>query len=390
MAKVESLGLNRVQEIYQDRTQRVRELKADGKKVIGYLHIYPVLEIMTAADLVPYSMFGDMKEPITKADSALPTIVCPFLRSLLDQGLKGKYDFLDGVVMAHMCEVGEKLAHVWRTYIDLPYSHFIDTPHTTYQVAVEHHKEQLKAFKESLEEFTGTEITPGRLKAAVEMHNEQRALVRELYDLKKPDPPLISGTETLKVIMALMSLPVEEGNDLLRQVISELKQGSRAPEKKSARLLVWGSMMDNTALIDMVEDSGANVVMDDLWVGSQPYFADVEATDDPLDGLAYRYLVELKCPRTFKATPVDSTRKVYMDDLESRFRYVKDFAEEWKVNGVVLETMRYCDIQGYDVPALRDYLDSNGLPSTHIDWNYSEAALAPLRTRIQAFVEVVG
>ena len=149
MAKVESRGLNRVEEIYQDRAQRVKELKAEGKKIIGYLHIYPVLEMLTALDLVPYSMFGDMREPITKADAALPTIVCPFLRSLLDLGLKGKYEFLDGVVMAHMCEVGEKLAHVWRTYIDLPYNHFIDTPHTTYRAALKHHKEIETMLKEA-------------------------------------------------------------------------------------------------------------------------------------------------------------------------------------------------------------------------------------------------
>jgi len=390
VAKVESRGLNRVKEIYQDRAQRARELKAEGKKIIGYLHLYPVLEMLTALDLVPYSMFGDMREPITKADAALPTMVCPFLRSLLDLGLKGKYDFLDGVVMAHMCEVGEKLAHVWRTYIDLPYSYFIDTPHTTYRASLNHHKEQLKEFKKSLEEFTGKELSQERLREAIRLHNEQRALVRELYELKKPDPPLISGTETIRILIALMSIPVQEGNDLLRQVISEVKQGDHAPEKKSARLLIWGSMMDNTALVEMIESAGANVVMDDIWVGSQAYFPDVEPTDDPLDGLVHRYLEELKCPRTFPATSVDSTKKVYMEDLGRRFRYIKDYAERWNANGVILETIRYCDIHGYDVPALRDYLDSIGLPNTHIEWDYSEAALAPLRTRIQAFTEVIG
>jgi benzoyl-CoA reductase/2-hydroxyglutaryl-CoA dehydratase subunit BcrC/BadD/HgdB len=140
----------------------------------------------------------------------------------------------------------------------------------------------------------------------------------------------------------------------------------------------------------MIESTGANVVMDNILVGSRPYFADVELTDDHLDGLAHRYLVDLKHPRTFVATPVDSTKKIYLEDLENRFHYVKDYAEEWNANGVVLETMRYCDVYGYDVPALRDYLDNVGLPNTHIEWDYSEAALAPLRTRIQAFVEVVG
>ena len=235
MAKVESQGLNRVREIYHDRTRRVKELKAEGKKIIGYLHIYPVLEMLTAFDLVPYSMFGDIRTPITKADACLPTIVCPFLRSLMDLGLKGRYDFLDGAVTAHMCEVGEKFTHVWRTYIDLPYSYYIDTPHTTHEAAQKRHTGRLEEFKKSLESFTGKKLSPERLKEAIKIHNEQRALVRELYDLKKPDPPLISGTETIRVLVALTSIPVEEGNDLLRQVISEVKAGTHAPEKKSAR-----------------------------------------------------------------------------------------------------------------------------------------------------------
>ncbi|MBI2832344.1 MAG: 2-hydroxyacyl-CoA dehydratase [Chloroflexi bacterium] len=391
VARVESKGLKRAKELYQDRPQRVKELKAEGKKVIGYLHLYPVLELLTAADLVPYAMLGDMREPITKADSCLPTIVCPFLRSIMDIGLKGRYDFLDGVVMAHMCEVGEKLAHVWRTYIHLPYSFFLDTPHATYDSAVKQHKEQLKVFKKSLESSTGKEITLEKLREAIKLHNEQRALVRELYDLRKPDPPLISGVETLQVLIATMSIPVEEGNDLLRQVISDVKvRRDGGPEKKPARLLLWGSMIDDTALVEVIESVGANLVMDDIWVGSSAYFSDVEVTEDPLDGLAYRYLMKLKCPRTFRGSAATDKKRDYMKDLEKRFGYLRDYARDWNVNGIILETIRYCDIHGYEVPGLRDYLDSVGLPNAYVEHDYSEAALAPIRTRIQGFVEVLG
>lgn len=391
MVKVETQGLNRVKEIYKDRSLRARELKAEGKKVIGYLDIYPVLEMLTALGLVPYRILGDMSEPLTKADMCLPTVVCPFLRSVMDLGLKGRYDFLDGAVMAHTCEVGEKLAHIWRIYINPPYFHFIDTPHTTREAAVKHHKELLEDFKKTLEAFTGKELSTERLKEAVKLHNQQRALVTELYGLRKPDPPLISGVETLQVMVALVSLPVEEGSELLKQVISEVKQRKDGPPKQPARLLVWGSMIDSISLIDMIESSGASVVIDDTTLGSRAYFSQVELTDDPLDGLAYRYLVELKSPRTFRETVLSETeRKDYMTDLENRFSYLKDYAKEWNVNGVILEALRYCDIHGYEVPGLKDYLDSIGLPNIYLEHDYSEAALAPLRTRVQAFLEIIG
>ncbi len=384
-------GLPRVKEIYQKRDSRAKELKKEGKKVIGYLDIYPVLEMLTALDSVPFRILGDMGEPITRADAYLPTVVCPFLRSCLDLGFKGRYDFLDGVVMAHTCEVAEKMAHIWRIYLNPPYAHFIDTPHTAHEAAQKQHKKLLEDFKKTLESFTGKTLTEASLHEAIKIHNQQRALVRELYDLRKPDPPLISGAETLQVTVALASLPVAEGNELLNQVISEVKERQDGPPKQPARLLIWGSMIDNTALIDMIESIGANVVMDDIGMGSRAYFPPVELTDDPLDGLAYRYLVALKSPRTFRETVLsEANRKDYMTDLENRFGYLKDYAKEWNVNGVILEVLRYCDSHGYEVPGLRDYLDSIGLPSIYLEHDYSQSALAQLRTRVQAFLEIIG
>jgi benzoyl-CoA reductase subunit C len=390
MIKAAGTGLTRVKEIYQNRDQRVKELKAEGKTVMGYLCIYPVLEMLTALDLVPYRIFGDMNEPVTDADDYLPTIVCPFLRSLLDLGLKGRYDFLDGVVMAHICDVGARMSHIWDVAVKTPYSHFIDVPHTDRKISRERFKELLQDFQKTLEEFTGKELTPEKLREAVKVHNQQRALVRELYDLRKPDPPLISGTETLQVVLALMSIPVEEGNSLLKEVIREVKNRKNIVPKKSARLLVWGPVVDNIALIEMIESLDANVVMDDTCVGSRAFFADVPLTDDPLDGLAYRYLEELKCPRTFRESNTNGVMRGYNADLEARFSYLGGFARDWNANGVILQVLRYCDSHGYEVPQLKDYLEHIGLPNIYIEHDYNKAALAPLRTRVQGLTEIIG
>lgn len=387
MVREEAKGLARAKKIYQDPYYRAKQLKAEGTKIVGYLSIYPPLEMMTAFDLVPYRLFGDIREPITKADFCLPTMVCPALRSTLDLGLKGKYDFLDGVVMAHPCEVGEKLAHVWQTYLPTAYSFYIDTPHTTHQAALEYHRQLLGDFERSLESFTGKELPTEKLKQAIEAHNQQRALVRELYELRKPDPPLISGVETLQVMKTLTVVPVDEGNELLREVISEAKQRKDGP--KRTRLLLWGSEIDNIAIVGMIEESGADVVMDNNSVGSVPFFQDVEVTADPLDGLARHYLVALKFPRTFVEAVFGEARKDYMADLEARFGYLGEYAKEWNVKGVILYVLRYCDIFGYEMPQVRDYFASLGLPTLYLEHDYSEAALSPLRTRVQAFLEVL-
>jgi benzoyl-CoA reductase subunit C len=383
-------GLARAKELYQDRSQRAKELKAEEKKVMGYFCLYPVLELFTAFDIVPFRILGDMGEPITKADSCLPTIVCPFIRSALDLGLKGKYDFFDGVVMCHSCEVGEKAAHIWRIYMDPSYYFFLDTPHTVHEPAQQQFKSQLEDFQKTLETFTGKKLSADKLKKAVATCNQQRVLVRELYDLRKSSPPLISGAENIEIMVAMMSLPVAEGNELLKQIISEVKVRTDGPQKKPHRVLLWGTVIDNTALVEMIEKVGANVVMDDTCVGSRAYFPMVEPTDNPLDGLSRRYLVDIKCPRTFQEAAYGEAKKDYIKDLEHRFGYIKDYAREWNADGVILQSVKYCDIHGYDTPALTDYLNHIGLPNIYIEHDYSEGALAPLRTRVQGFLELIG
>jgi benzoyl-CoA reductase subunit C len=390
MAKTTDHGLAAVKEIYDNRDRRVKELKSAGKKIMGYVCLYPITEMVTAAGMVPYRIFGDMAEPITKADMHMAAVVCPFMRSCLDVGMKGRYDFLDGVLFAHVCDVACMIPGMWRQSIPTPFTHFLDTPHTTHKAAREHFRELLDDFRKTMEDYTGKPITDSAIRKAITAHNQQRALVRELYELRKNDQPLVTGAETLMILKVLMSLPIDEGTKLLQEVLAELKDRTIIIPKKHARLLVWGSIIDDTALIDMVESLDAEVVIDDTCVGSRAYFSDVPVTPDPLDGLAQYYLVDLKCPRTLRDPVLRDGKKDYMADLENRFGYLKEYVNDWKVNGAVLQSVRYCDCHGYEVPVVKDYLESLGIPSIYIEHDYSKSALAPLRTRIQGLTEIIG
>ena len=383
-------GFAGVVEVCDDRSRRARELRSEGKKVVGYLCIYPVLEMLTALDLVPYRVFGEMREPVTEADTFMPTGNCPFLRACLDAGRKGKYDLLDGMVTSHICDIGSTMSIIWNYAIKTPFLHHIDTPHTVHESALVQEKGLLEDYRRALEGLAGKKMTDDKLRAAIILHNEQRALVRELYELKKQSPPLLSGAETILVIKAVQSLPVDEANRLLREVITETVERSDGPVARTARLLVWGSIIDDTAMMDMIESLDANVVMDDTCVGIRPFADDVELTDDLLDGLAYHYLVDIRCPRTFRANDFNELRKDYANDLEARFGYMKEYIRDWQADGVILESVRYCDTHGYDVPALKDFLDSIGVPSIYLEHDYTVGALAPLKTRVQGFLEIIG
>jgi benzoyl-CoA reductase subunit C len=382
-------GLAKVIAINQDRTQRVLELRQAGKKIFGYLCIYPVLEMLTAFDIVPFRLFGDINEPVTKANNFLPTVVCPFIRSYLDLGLKGKYNFLDGIITSHICDVGAGVPAIWNYAIKTPFTYHIDTPHTMRESAQEYHRHLMDSLQSSLEEYTGQKLKPEKLVEAIKKHNEQRALVRELYELKKPDPPLISGAETVKVIKAVQSLPVDEGNQLLREVIVEAKSRKNGPAKKAGRLMLWGSVLDNTLLVEMIESLDANVVMDDTCVGSRPYFDDVKITANPLDGLAGHYLNHIKCPRTFTADYF-AHQKDHISDLKRRYGYLGGFARDWHVNGVILEALKYCDTHGYEVPSVKDYFKEIELPTIYLEHDYTPGVISPLKTRVQGFLEIIA
>jgi len=390
MAIAINKGLSLAHDIYEDRGRRVRELRKAGRKTIGYICLYPPVEIITALGMVPFRIFGNMSEPITLADQVSTTVVCPFLRSIIDLGMKGKFDFLDGVVGAHTCDIGAGIIVQWRDYVkDAPFTHLIDVPHTDHPPAVEYFAGQLNSFKRHLEEYAGQKLTDDKLKKAVELHNTQRKLVRQLYDLRKPDPPLLTSAENLEVLVALFSLPVEEGNDLLEGVIRQVSERSDRPGRKKARLLVWGPVFDNTSLFKLIESAGSSVVVDDTCVGTRAFWADVKAPYD-LQALAQRYLVDIKCPRTYRQAEPAETKRDYDKDLDSRFNYIKKAIVDWNVSGAVLQSVKYCDTHGYEVPNLRHYLDTLGIPSIYIEHDYSERSLAPIKTRVEAFVETLG
>jgi len=120
----------------------------------------------------------------------------------------------------------------------------------------------------------------------------------------------------------------------------------------------------------MIESLGANVVIDDTCVGSRATLPMSSSLTTLFDGLSYRYLVELKCPRTFRGAKIGDTKRDYMQDLDNRFGYLKNYAREWKADGVILQSVRYCDIHGYEVPALR------------IIWTVSNFPISILNTTI--------
>ena len=376
--------LTRVDELNSNRMQQAKNLKVQGKTVIGYFCCFVPLELMTALDLVPYRIMGSVTEGITQADTYLETIMCPFVRSSFDLSLKGVYDFLDGLVVPHSCDTIQRIYDIWLRYHRPAYSHFVNVPHMLDPSSFEFFENELSTFKKSLEKFVQRDISDQSLRQAIQLHNENRRLLRELYELRKNEPPLISGTEIMKLLVAGVTIPVTEYNELVRGVTKEVKERKNVPAQKRARILVYGAEVDDAAFIELVEESGANVVMDEMCLGTRTCGYDVVMTDNLLGSLSRHYLEDIQCPRTYR--PKVGT---HQKDLENRFGYFLDYAREFKVNGVILYITRYCDTFELDAPDLGDYLREAGLPVLNLENDYSVTTFGQLRTRVQTFLEMI-
>ena len=379
-----SKGIEKANQLYQNRAERAKELRREGKKIVGYLCPFVPVEILTAGGLIPYRIAGDASEPTTRSDAYLESIFCSYLRSCFDLAIRGEYDFLDGIIMSHTCDHSVHLYNVWRHNLKPRYSHFLNVPHTLSLPSHKFFKAELGIFKRSIETLIEREIPFEQLNNAIQAHNENRALVRELYSLRKPEPPLLSGTAMMKILGAISVLPVEEANELLREVILEVKDHKDGPQKKPARLLIYGAGLDNTTFVELVEETGANVVIDSICIGTTTYWHDVETSGDPLDNIAARYLSKIPCPRTYR-----ERTGTYQEDLENRFGYLNDFAKEFKVNGVVIYIIRYCDTFEFDLPDVMHYLEDSGLSTFIIEEDYILGRMGAVKTRIQAFLEIL-
>ena len=380
--------MNEVRSISKDRERRALELKRDGRKILGYFCSFFPIEILTAASILPFRFMGDLKEPRTEADPYCDPSNCPYLKSCFDMAIKGKYDFLDGWVTPDSCDNVSNIYRFWMYRLQPAYTYWMNVPNLLDEDCLQYFKRELSFLKENVEGFSQTKITDEKLHDAIELHNQQRSLLRRLQESRRPQPPLLNGSEMIMVLRAVMSLPVEEANELLRGVIPEVEGRRDAVVSSQCRLLVWGPEIDDPALYELIEDLGSNVVADDQCIGTRFFLHDVEKAADPLDSLSKHYLEDQYCPRIIRGKGEGwATRQ---QDLDDRFGHVARLAKDFSVDGAILYVMKYCDLHEFDVPDMSDYLTKQGYPALHVETDYSMAAVAGLRTRVEAFLEMIG
>ena len=364
---------------YQNRELGAREWKEKGGKVIGYVYTSVPEEIIVAAGFLPIMITGDPNIGTEAGDKYMEDYFCPFVRSVHNLFVLGKYDFLDLAIFPHTNDsIKRCYFYLWtekqlEPELKIPPLTIFDSLHTRKHIANRYVRGRIGALKEKMEELAGKEITREDLVGAIELYNEHRSLLKKMAELRRADPPLISGVEALQIIGSSFFMPKEQHNKLLKEFLAD---ADSLEPKEGVRVHLSGTIIDNTQVYELIESCGATIVSEDICTGNRYSDNLVDTSLEPLDALTDRYHTKSTEGR--------------MHPLDVLVEYVVKTAQESKAQGAIFNYLQWDDSHGWNFPSQRDALKEIGVPSLAFDMQeYKLSGQEQLRTRTEAFVEMI-
>jgi benzoyl-CoA reductase subunit C len=368
--------------IAKDPFGSLRAWKAStGKKIIGCMPMQIPEEIVHAAGALPV-VIPEGEGPITAASKHIQYFFCGYARSVIDGVLKGKLDCLDGLVTQDTC-------HTMRPLFDIieanrPF-HYMRRVFMPVALAKKQAKPfllgELERFKTSVGDFVGKEIDDKALHKSIDIYNENRELMKRLYDLRRQSPGLMTLREMVDVTLAGMLMPKEDHSELLKKLLEALtKRKPPIPDANSRiRLVLTGSLCEAppAELLELTEELGGVVVDDDLYTGSRYFLSRVPSLPNPIEALAEAYLhMTAPCPT-----------RIYPEMKLGP--YLVDRVRRAEAKGLIIILVKYCEAHDYTYPHMRRHLDPAGIPYLMIKTEHETSSVEQMKTRLQAFFEII-
>jgi len=358
-------------ELRERRHQEARAWKErTGGKVVGLFCCSVPEELIHAAGMLPVRLLGEHADT-SEADVYFPVNVCPYPKACFDQALKGKYDYLDGIVVPNVCDMVRAMLGFWQTSSPLPFMYFLEVPQKISPESTDFFTVELRRFREALEAFGGEPIGDDAIRAAIRTCNADRELLRKLSALRVTAG--VPGTLVQDATLAAMVLPKQRHLELMEAALAEAQT---APVIGGLPLFLSASMLDESDFVRLIEESGGHVVADDMPAGTRYFQSDVDEGDsDPLRALARRYLEEIACPR--KMLP------------EAHLTHMLDLLEGSGARGVVIHNLRACDCHLYEYPYFKKELEARGMSVLFFRGEETATELEQQRADIEAFIEMI-
>ncbi len=373
-----------VTSVHGRRPYELYEHKQKGGKVFGTYCVYVPDEVLLALGGVSTGLCGGDQFWVPGGEKYLPANTCPLIKSSMGSRLDRTSPFCqvaDLFIGEATCD-GKKKA--WEILgQDVP-MHVMEVPQMKREKDIQRFAEEIWQLVEIAQQLTGNQLTFDTLAESITTINNKRKALKRLNRTRQVSPVPISGKDALMVIqVAFYDDPIrftEMTNILCDELDERIINGEGPFPSDAPRILVTGTPMalPNWKLHHLIETSGAVVVCEESCTGTR-YFeelADENKTDlnGQIMALADRYM-KTNCACF---TP----NQARMEDI---VRYVKDY----KADGVIDYTLQFCGIYSTESYLLRETLRNEGIPFLHIETDYSEQDSEQLRTRIEAFIEIL-
>ncbi len=354
---------------------------APGRKVIGYMPIYVPREIIHAAGMLPLGIVGggDQLEVI-HGDAYYQSYICRIPRSTIELGVSGRLDFVDGMLFPSICDVIRNLSGMWKMMFPNVYSRYFDVPQNYRDdIGGNYYAQELAELRDALGELRGAPVTDEALRASIVAYNENRRLVRELYDYRIAQPWQAPAAEVYLMMRAGLVLPVEQHTELLRDYLAAARAVER-PRRDNCRVVVTGVFCEQPPLnlIKSLELAGCYVVDDDLLLVTRWLTADVPTDGDPLRNLALAFLHHS-----------ESTAAKYEPNAREKGQHLVRAVRRSKAEGVIFASPSFCDPALLDRPMLQHALSDAGIPYVAFKYAENSGQMQPIREQAGTFADSI-
>ena len=353
---------------------------SDKKKHVGYLCTYTPLELLNAAGTSYLRLFKQGNTAVVSSGEQMTqSFFCDFIKSILGAFKEGEplYKSLDKVYTFYTCDcikmVGEAIGNFFA-----PSAIFLLPRLSQHEPSRSYYKQQILDFKQDLEKLTGREIDEEEVKKQIRLYNQVRNLLKKISELRKRKSPPLTGQEYLELLKGYYYLPPELLLELYQAVYEKLSVVPDEGPKKIRLMMAGGIIADgDRRLLEIVErEIGARIVVEDHCTGFRSIDFSIDETGDPYKALADGYISKSPCAR--------------MKPLRERIDLSGELAEEYDVDGILYVYLKFCPCYGQTKHEYFKHFQKSGIPIMEISLDYSKSDEGQLKTRLEAFVEVLA
>ncbi len=351
----------------------VRRWRENGGKVVGHFQVYFPEEIVHAAGLLPVKICGAQVEGM-EAESHFGSYLCSIIKTSLELALTKKIE-LDMFVTHPICDAARNLAAIWGR--NFPYQcqilYLPQNPNSRYSIT--YLRNEYERLQGDIEAIAGHQVTDKDLRRSLEVYNESRALMRELYAIKKETPWLLAADEAFVLIAPAGFLPREEYNDFLRAVLPMIK--TRPAKKQDKMRVVFEGGFCELPPVDLLQTIAQScyVVDDDLLIGLRYILEDVPLQGDPLLNLAEAYLEK------------SSYSPVQHDLRKPKEKMLLDRVKLSGAEAVILAAAKMCEPGLEEQVTYSKALDAENIPYFITEFEENQTTFEHLGIQLETFVE---